>query len=113
MERQVVVAFEFDGLYFDEGFRVDLLVESVIVVELKSVEQLARVHWKQVLTYLRLLRLSLGLLINFGGATLRGNSHRVVNGYVPSRPEASRLRVNRPDAASPGSSTLESPQHDS
>lgn len=113
VERQVVVAFEFDGLHFDEGFRVDLLVEGVLVVELKSVEQLARVHWKQVLTYLRLLRLSLGLLINFGGATLKGNSHRVVNGYAPSRPEASRLRVNRPDAVSPGGPASERPLHDS
>jgi len=55
--RQVPVPFEFDGLRFDEGFRVDLLVEDRVVVELKSVERAAPVHSKQLLTYLRLLNL--------------------------------------------------------
>jgi GxxExxY protein len=93
VERQRPVAFEFDGLRFDEGFRVDLLVENVVVVELKSVEKLAPVHAKQLLTYLRLLDLSVGLLINFGAATLKEGLQRVVNHYEPSA--SPRLRVNR------------------
>jgi iron complex transport system substrate-binding protein len=79
VERQKVVSFEFDGLLFDEGFRVDLLVEDVVVVELKSVENLAPVHMKQVLTYLRLLDLPIGLLINFGAPTLKQGLKRIAN----------------------------------
>ena len=82
VQRQKTVSFEFDGIRFEEGFRVDLLVEGV-VVELKSVEKLAPVHSKQVLTYLRLLNLPVGLLLNFGAATLKEGLHRIVNNYVP------------------------------
>ena len=84
VERQKAVAFDFDGMHFDEGLRVDLLVDDAVIVELKSVEKLAPVHWKQVLTYLRLLNLPVGLLVNFGGATLKEGLHSVVNGYVAS-----------------------------
>lgn len=79
VERQVSVAFEFDGTRFQEGLRVDLLVDDRVVVELKSVETLAPVHAKQVLTYIRLLKLQVGLLINFGGATLKEGLRRIVN----------------------------------
>ena len=71
VERQKRVVFEYSGIHFDEGLRIDLLVEGSVVVELKSVEKLAPVHAKQVLTYLKLLDLPVGLLINFGGATLK------------------------------------------
>jgi GxxExxY protein len=93
VERQKPVSFEFDGMHFDEGFRADLLVEGRVVVELKSVETLAPVHTKQLLTYLKLLNLQVGLLINFGAATLKEGLHRVVNNYTPSA--SSRLRVNQ------------------
>lgn len=93
---QEPVAFQFDGMYFPEGFRFDLLVEDLVIVELKSVEKLAPVHSKQVLTYLRLLNLHVGLLINFGGATLKEGLHRIVNNYVPSPSAPPRLRVNDP-----------------
>jgi GxxExxY protein len=83
--RQQPVSFEFDGLFFDEGLRVDLLVENSVVVELKSVEQLAPVHAKQLLTYLRLLHLPVGLLINFGAASMKEGLRRIVNNYRPSR----------------------------
>jgi iron complex transport system substrate-binding protein len=63
---------------------VDLLAEGRVVVELKSVEQLAPVHSKQLLTYLRLMDLQVGLLINFGGATLKEGLHRIVNHLPPS-----------------------------
>lgn len=94
VERQKGVSFEYDGLTFNEGFRVDLLVEERVIVELKSVEKLAPVHSKQTLTYLRLLNLPVGLLINFGAATLKEGLHRVVNHLDPSA--SPRLRVNRP-----------------
>jgi iron complex transport system substrate-binding protein len=83
VERQRAVPFEFDGLRLDEGFRVDLLIEKRVVVELKSVERVAPVHAKQVLTYLRLMNLQVGLLINFGAPTLKEGIRRVVNAYVP------------------------------
>jgi GxxExxY protein len=92
--RQASVAFDFDGMHFDEGLRADLLVEGVVIVELKSVENLAPVYSKQVPTYLRLLKLPVGLLINFGGATLKEGLRRIVNGYVPSPSASPRLRVN-------------------
>jgi GxxExxY protein len=82
VERQVSVPFEFDGIQFDEGLRVDLFVERILVVELKSVTELDPIHTKQLLTYLRLLDRSLGLLVNFGGLTLMEGFRRVVNRHV-------------------------------
>jgi len=92
VERQKPVPIEFGDLRFDEGFRVDLLVEGCLVVELKSVENLAPVHAKQLLTYLRLLHLPLGLLINFGAATFKEGVRRIVNDHRDLA--SSRLRVN-------------------
>ena len=79
VERQRPIPIVFRGKRFDEGFRADLVVENLVLVELKSIETLARVHRKQVLTYLRLSNLKLGLLINFGGEILKGNIERLVN----------------------------------
>ena len=93
VERQRPVAFEYDGITFEEGFRVDLFVEQRVIVELKSVEKLAPVHGKQLLTYLRLMNLQVGLLINFNSAYLKDGLHRVVNNLSPSA--SPRLRVNR------------------
>jgi iron complex transport system substrate-binding protein len=93
VERQKAVTFEFDGIRFDDGLRIDLLVNGRLVVELKSVEQLAPVHYKQVLTYLRLMDLPLGLLINFGGASFKEGCKRIVNNHTAFA--GSRLRVNR------------------
>lgn len=94
VERQKIVQFEFDGMLFEEGLRLDLLVDNRVVVEVKSLEKVAPVHGKQVLTYLRLLRLPVGLLINFGGATLKEGLHRVVNNLDPAA--SPRLRINTP-----------------
>ena len=96
VERQKSIRFEYDGMVFEEGFRVDLLVEGRVVVEIKSVENLAPVHSKQLLTYLRLMRLPVGLLINFGEAILKEGLHRVVNNLTPSA--SPRLRVNQSPA---------------
>jgi len=74
------------GVVIDNGLRLDLLVENMLVVELKSTERLAPVHGKQVLTYLRLLKLPLGLLINFGQETFRDGVKRIANNYfAPGR----------------------------
>jgi len=80
VERQKPIPISFRGKQFDEGFRADLVVEGLVLVELKSLETLARVHRKQVLTYLRFSHLKLGILINFGGELLKGNIERLVNG---------------------------------
>lgn len=93
VERQQVIRFEYDGMVFEEGFRIDLLVEGRVIVELKSVEKLAPVHSKQLLTYLRLTNLQVGLLINFGEATLKEGLHRIVNKLSAS--DSTVLRVNR------------------
>jgi iron complex transport system substrate-binding protein len=85
VERQKKIDFEFNGLRFERGFTVDLLVERLVVVELKSVERLAPVHTKQLLTYLRLLHLPIGLLMNFGEATMRQGIKRVANNYRSPR----------------------------
>lgn len=92
VERQKTVAFDFHGLHFDEGLRVDLLINDCLVIEIKSVENLAPVHSKQLLTYMRLLNLQLGLLINFGSATFKEGIKRVVNNHLDFT--SSRLRVN-------------------
>lgn len=92
--RQTLLAFQVDGIHFREGLRVDLLVEDRIVVELKSVEQLLPVHSKQLLTYLRVLELPVGLLINFGAVTLKSGLRRVVNNYLPpTSPDGSAQRL--------------------
>jgi iron complex transport system substrate-binding protein len=92
VERQKAVAFDYEGLHFDDGLRVDMLVEKQLIVELKSISQVAPVHAKQVLTYLRLLDLPLGLLINFGAPTFKAGITRVVNGHTAIG--TSRLRIN-------------------
>jgi iron complex transport system substrate-binding protein len=78
-ERQKLVSFEADGLLFADALRFDLLVNGLVVVELKSVEAIAPIHIKQLLTYLRVSRLRLGLLINFGATTFKSGVCRVVN----------------------------------
>lgn len=74
--RQQAVSFDYDGLYFRDCLRIDLLVESRVVVEIKSVEKILSVHPRQLLTYLRLMHLPVGLLINFGAPTLREGLQR-------------------------------------
>src|SRR5882724_11822645 len=67
VERQKPIRFEYDSIVFKNAFRIDLLVDERVIIEVKSVENLAPVHGKQLLTYLRLMNLPVGLLINFGG----------------------------------------------
>ena len=93
VRRQVAVPVTVFDMHFDEGFRADLLVEELLLVELKSVEKLLPVHGKQVLTYLRLMNLPLGLLINFGASTFKEGTRRIVNGSQSF--QSSSLDVNR------------------
>ena len=82
--RQVPVDIDFDGLRFEAAFRIDIVVDQRLLIEVKSVDQLHASHAKQLLTYLRLSKQPLGLLINFGGATLKEGFRRLVNDYRPS-----------------------------
>ena len=81
--RQVAVGIEYDGMRFDGAFRIDILVEDYLVLEIKSVEQLGKVHAKQLLTYLRLMKLPVGLLLNFSGLTMKEGIRRLVNNFQP------------------------------
>jgi GxxExxY protein len=81
VERQVVVPILFKGIAIDNAFRADLLIENILLIELKSTERHSPVHAKQLLTYLRLMNLPLGLLMNFGAATFKEGIHRLANQY--------------------------------
>ena len=93
VDRQKPIDIIFEDMRFDAAFRIDLLVYNRLLVEIKSVERLNAAHGKQLLTYLRLTGQSVGLLINFGGATLKEGVRRIVNDHKPSA--SPRLRVNR------------------
>ena len=77
--RQVPVTVSHDGIVIENAFRIDLLVEDKLIIEIKSTERHAPVHAKQVLTYLRLMKLPLGLLMNFGMGTFKDGIQRLVN----------------------------------
>ena len=79
VEREVPIPVEYEGVQFEMGFRADLIINNCFIVELKSVEKLAPVHAKQLLTYLKVTNLRLGLLINFGAALLKDGIKRVAN----------------------------------
>lgn len=81
VERQKHIDIEFDGMSFPDAFRIDLLVDGRLVIEIKCVEQFSKAHGKQVLTYLRLLKQPVGLLLNFSYATMKEGIHRVVNDH--------------------------------
>ena len=93
VDQQQVVSFMYDDIDFEHGFKVDLLVDQRVVVEIKSVDHIAPVHPKQLLTYLRLMDLRVGLLLNFGAPTMKEGIKRVVNDLPPS--VSPRLRVNQ------------------
>ncbi|MEN3746858.1 GxxExxY protein [Sphingomonas sp. HF-S3] len=84
--RQKPVDIVFEDMRFEAAFRIDLLVDGRLLVEIKSVDQLHAAHAKQLLTYLRLTGQPVGLLLNFGGATLKEGIRRLVNNHDPSAP---------------------------
>ena len=77
--QQHPMPFQYKEIKMSVGYRIDLLVERKLIVEIKSVENLAPVHFAQVLTYLKLSDLKLGLLINFNNKILKNGIHRIVN----------------------------------
>jgi GxxExxY protein len=80
VEKEVPVPVNWEGILLEVGFRADIIVEGLVILELKSVETISPVHKKQLLTYLRLTNMQLGLLINFGADLIKDGIHRVVNG---------------------------------
>ena len=91
--RQKPIDIEFEEMKFEAAFKIDLIVDNRLLIELKSVESLNAAHAKQLLTYLRLTKQPVGLLINFGGATLKEGLRHIVNNHTPSA--SPRLRVNQ------------------
>ena len=80
--RQIPIKIKVDGLLFPDAFRADIILENILLIELKSVENLMPVHAKQVLTYLRLANLPIGLLMNFGADQFKDGLKRLVNNHV-------------------------------
>jgi GxxExxY protein len=95
VERQVPVRIEFEELIFNEGFKADVVIDKKVILELKSLERLQPVHSKQLVTYLRLTNMRLGLLINFGEAFLKDGFRRVVNGLNEPEQPAPRLGTSQ------------------
>jgi GxxExxY protein len=79
VERQKAVPVIWEELKMELGFRADLIVENKVIIELKSVEIIAPVHPKQLLTYLKITGIKLGLLINFNDALIKNGITRIVN----------------------------------
>lgn len=77
--RQESIPIIHDGIRMEVGFRADVIVDEVLLLEFKSIEKLANVHFKQVITYLKITRIKLGLLVNFNVPLLKDGIHRVVN----------------------------------
>lgn len=80
VERQKPIPVVWDDIYLDIGFRSDLIVENKVIIEIKSVEKISNVNLKQLLTYIRITNLKLGLLVNFNEALIKDGIKRVVHG---------------------------------
>ena len=81
VSKQIAIPVYYEELKLEIGFKADLIVEDLVIVELKSIETLAPVHYKQLLTYLKLTELTVGLLINFNEELLKNGIKRIVNNY--------------------------------
>lgn len=82
VERQKAIPVIWDQLKIEKGFRADLIVENKVVIEIKSVEMLAKVHFKQLATYVKLTGLKLGLMVNFFEDNISSGIHRYINGAI-------------------------------
>ena len=80
IETKKAIPIVYKDIQFNEGFRADIIVEGKVIIELKSIEAISKVNKKQLLTYLRLSNIKLGLLINFGAALIKEGIFRIVNG---------------------------------
>ena len=81
-KRQLDLAVNYDDIVLDVAFRIDILVENKVILEIKSVEELSKVHYKQIITYLKLTDITIGLLVNFNTDSIKNNIKRIVNNYV-------------------------------
>ena len=79
LERQKGIPVVYDNIKMELGFRADIIVENKVIIELKSIEAIAPVHSKQLLTYLKLTGMKLGLLVNFNEALIKDGIKRIVN----------------------------------
>jgi GxxExxY protein len=79
VQRQITMPINYDGLTIENAYKLDLLIEKKVVIEIKSVEYLLPVHFKQVMTYLRLLNLKNGFILNFKTDLMKEGIHRVFN----------------------------------
>jgi len=93
VESQMWLPVVYDGTEIEGGYKIDLLVEEIVVVELKVVEQILPIHKAQLLSYLKLSNKNVGLLINFNVVHLRDGIRRIVNHYLPSATPASSAVV--------------------
>ncbi|TGK06038.1 GxxExxY protein [Leptospira selangorensis] len=84
IETQKYISFEYEGMVFKNAFKIDVLVEETVLIEIKSLEKILPVHSKQLLTYLKLMNNPVGILLNFGMALMKDGIHRIVNQYNPS-----------------------------
>lgn len=89
VQTQVVLPIQYNGLNLDAGYRIDLLVEDIVIVELKAVEEMLPLYDAQILSYLRLRQLQVGLLINFNVVKLKEGLRRIVNNYSGPSPRSS------------------------
>lgn len=96
VERQKAIPVIYDGQHLEVGFRADLIVDALVLVELKSVEAVTAVFKKTTTTYLRLIPLRLGFLINFNEALLKNGILRVINGLEDKAYLAQTSRASRP-----------------
>ena len=88
VKQEVILPVIYDNELLELGYRLDLLVESELIIELKAIERFTRVHRTQMLTYLKLSRKSVGLLINFNSVPLTPGILRIVRGYAGPKPSA-------------------------
>lgn len=79
VKNQVILPVHYKDITLEVGYRIDILVEDLVIVEIKSLEELKKVHYKQVMTYLKLSKIKLGLLVNFNTDNIYDNIKRVVN----------------------------------
>jgi GxxExxY protein len=82
VDRQVNIPIQIDGECFKEGFRADMVIENKVILELKSVEKTCPAHQKQLLTYLKLSKMKLGFLLNFGEPRMKEGITRIINGNL-------------------------------
>jgi GxxExxY protein len=81
VKSQVILPVLYDGINLEIGFRLDILVESKVIIEIKSVEDLSKLHFKQLLTYLKLSGKKVGILVNFNCENITDNIKRIVNDF--------------------------------